>query len=280
MDAQPTQPQAAWLERWTLDANLSPTIERLNGDVTTGYKGDRFGFHVHGETTYFSIDEGRSFSLTERYAGSVDLWGLVDVHPIVRLEPRLSGGASYYGTMADEVTTTSNRQSNHDSIFGRGIGSLGVRVQPSTRVSIAASFGAGYQYEDYFRVAQSSAGEQATSFDAASTLRYEARLRARVVIVPDVVSFRALGDFDSFVTHRSDLAVTYSPGRASASEGATEIAQTELFARGYLDADIARFFGFVPAVHGGANMFFLSSPSTSTAAVTPVFGIGVRREAL
>jgi hypothetical protein len=54
----------------------------------------------------------------------------------------------------------------------------------------------------------------------------------------------------------------------------------EIFARGFLDADIARFFGFVPAIHAGTNVFVVSSNGASTSDVVPVFGVGIRREAL
>jgi hypothetical protein len=282
MDVSPdvAAPRRPWTDRWIVDVNVSPPQKRLNGDATAGYNGDRFGFLARAESTYYELDQPKSSALTERYAGNVDAWGLVDVHPFVRLEPRLSAGAAYYGTLADDATTTIARQTNQDSIFARGVGSLGVRVHPGSRFALAASFGAGYQYEDYFRVAQSAAGEQSTVFDAASTLRWEGRLRAQVAVVPGIVSFRARGDVNSFSMHRSDLAVTYSIGRAASATSTTEIAQTEIFARGFVDLDVVRFFDFVPAVHAGANVFVLSSPNESTSAVTPVFGIGIRREAL
>jgi hypothetical protein len=203
------------------------------------------------------------------------------VSPVVRLEPRFSGGVVYYGTLADDTTTTVALQTNQDSIFGRAVGSLGARVQPGSRVALYASLGAGGQYEDYYRVVQTSLGEQGTVFDAATTVRFEARVRAQVAVVPRILSFRARADLNAFDMRRSDQAVTSSLGKVTqAEQGVTEIAQVEIFARGFIDADVARFFGFVPAVHGGANVFMLSSGGASTSTIVPVLGVGIRREAL
>jgi hypothetical protein len=283
-------PLPPWIDRWVLDINLAPPISKeangeshteLNGDLTVGYNGDRLGFLAHADSSYFELDQANNFALTERYAGNLDLWGLIDAGTTVRIEPRISGGAIYYGTLADDSTTTVNRQTNQDSIFGRGVGSLGVRVQPGARVALYASFGVGGQYEDYFRVVQTSRGDQGTVFNSATTVRYEARLRAQVAILPRILSFRARADLNAFDMRRSDQAVTFSLGKVTqAEQGVTDIAQLEIFARGFLDADVARFFGFVPAIHGGANVFMLSSNGAGTSAVVPVFGIGIRREAL
>jgi hypothetical protein len=283
-------PLPPWVDRWVLDVNVAPPVSKeangeshlqLNGDLTVGYNGDRLGFVVHGDSSYFDLVEARNTALTERYAGNADFWWLFDVGPVVRLEPRVSAGAIYYGTLADDATATVAVQSNQDSIFARGVGSLGARVQPGSRVAFYASLGLGGQYEDYFRVVQTSTGDQGTVFNASTTLRYEARVRAQAAIVPGILSFRARADLNAFDMRRADQAVTFSLGKVTlAEQGVTDIAQLELVARGFLDADVARFFGFVPAVHGGVNAFVLSSNGASASAVVPVFGIGIRREAL
>lgn len=283
-------PLPPWIDRWILDVNAAPPISKdangeshtqLNGDLTAGYNGDRLGFVVHGDASYFDLSRSGNDALTERYAGNGDVWGLLDVSPVVRLEPRFSGGVVYYGTLASDATVTIPVQTNQDSIFGRAVASIGARVQPGARVAVYGSAGVGGQYEDYYRVVQTALGEQGTVFNAAVTARYEARLRAQVAIVPEIVSFRARADLNAFDMRRSDQAVTFSLGKITqAEQGITDITQLEVFARGFIDADIARFFGFVPAIHGGANVFMLSSNGASASAVVPVFGIGIRREAL
>ena len=45
-------------------------------------------------------------------------------------------------------------------------------------------------------------------------------------------------------------------------------------------ADGTAGFGFVPAVHGGLNGFLLAGNGQSATTIVPVFGIGIRREAL
>jgi hypothetical protein len=283
-------PLPPWIDRWVLDVNLAPPVSKdangeshtqLNGDLTAGYNGERIGFLVHGDASYFDLSESRNDALTERYAGNVDLWGLFDVSPVVRLEPRFSGGAIYYGTLASDATATVPVQTNQDSIFGRAVGSIGARIQPGARVAFYASLGAGGQYEDYYRVVQTALGEQGTVFNAAATVRYEARVRAQITVVPEIVSLRARADFNAFDMRRADRAVTFSLGKVTlAEQGVTDITQLELFARAFIDVDAARFFGFVPAVHGGVNAFVLSSSGESASAVVPVAGIGIRREAL
>lgn len=283
-------PLPPWVDRFAFDINIAPPVSKsahgnselsLNGDLTVGYNGDVVGFVAHADSSYYQIERDRNSALTERYAGALDLWVLIALSDVVRLEPRLSAGALYYGTLADDATTSINRQTNQDSIFGRGVGSLGVRVQPGSRFAGGAAFGVGGQYEDYYRVIQTSLGDQGTVFNSATTVRFEGRLRAQVTLVPRILSFRARGDFNFFDMRRADQAVTFSLGKVTAAEqGVTDISQTEIFARAFLDADIARFFGFVPAIHAGANVFIISSNGQSTSDTIPVFGIGIRREAL
>lgn len=283
-------PLPPWIDKFAFDLNVAPPVNKhvhgdselsLNGDVTIGYNGDHFGFVGHGDSSYYDLSQAHNAALTERYAGSLDMWALIALSPSVRLEPRLSAGAIYYGTLADDATTSVDRQTNQDSIFGRGVASLGVRVQPGDRFAFSLSAGVGGQYEDYYQVLQTSNGDQGTTFDAATTIRFEGQVRAQVAIVPRILSFRARADVNAFDMRRSDQAVTFSLGKVTrAEQGVTEISQTEIFARGFLDADVARFFGFVPAIHAGANAFLLSNNGASTSSVVPVFGIGIRREAL
>ena len=283
-------PLPPWVDRFALDLNISPPVNKraqgeshlsLNGDVTVGYNGEVFGFVAHADTAYYDLASQGNSALTERYAGSLDTWALIPLGRIVKLEPRLSLGGSYYGTLADDTAAGIHRQTNQDSIFGRGSGLLGVRVEPGSRVALAAAFGVGAQYEDYFRVIQTSLGDQGTTFNQALTTRFEGRLRVQITVVPRILSFRARGDVNHFEYRRSDQAVTFSLGKVTqAEQGVTEVAQTEIFARGFLDADVARFFGFVPAVHAGANVFLLTSGGQSTSAIVPIVGIGIRREAL
>lgn len=283
-------PLPPWVDRFAFDINVAPPVNKnahgeselsLNGDLTVGYNGDVLGFVAHADSSYYQIEQARNSALTERYAGSLDLWALVALSDVVRLEPRISAGALYYGTLADDATTSVDRQTNQDSIFGRGVASIGVRVQPGSRFAGALSVGAGGQYEDYYRVLQTSLGDQATTFNSATTVRFEGRLRAQVSLIPRILSLRVRADLNHFDMRRADQAVTYSLGKVTAAEqGVTEISQTEIFARGFLDADIARFFGFVPAIHAGANVFIISSNGASANDTVPVFGIGIRREAL
>lgn len=282
-------PLPPWLDRFVFDINAAPPINKrlagsselaLNGDLTLGYNGDRFGIVGSGGAAYYELEQAGNSALTERYAGTLDAWALFDIGKGVRLEPRLAGGAIYYGTLASDSLAGTNRQTNQDSIFGRGVASLGVRVQPGARVAFSLAAGAGGQYEDYFRVLQTSVGDQGTVFNSAVTVRYEGRARLQVVLWPEVLSFRARADLQAFDMRRSDQAVTFSVGRVTQNQqGVTEISQIELFGRGFLDADIARFFGFVPSLHGGANVFSFSSNGVGSTVVVPVAGIGIRRDA-
>jgi hypothetical protein len=47
----------------------------------------------------------------------------------------------------------------------------------------------------------------------------------------------------------------------------------------YFDAEVARFFGFVPGVTTGFDLVSFSA-DLSAAAIVPMFGIGIRRTAL
>ncbi len=282
-------PIPAWVDRVVLDVNLSPpsftqlrgeSNLSLNGDMTVGYNGDAVGFVAHADSAYYEISQLRNAALTERYAGSLEAWGLVGLSPVVRLEPRLSLGGAYYGTLASDATSAEDRQTNQDSIMGRGTGLLGVRVSPSARITAGLWAGGGVQYEDYYRVIQTSSGEQGSAFNVGISAKYEARVRVQWTMIPSVLSVRARVDYQRSTVRRDDQAVTFSLGQVTrASQGVVELDQTELFSRAFVDFEVARFFGFLPSVHAGINTFLLSSDSGSTQASVPVFGAGIRREA-
>ena len=63
--------------------------------------------------------------------------------------------------------------------------------------------------------------------------------------------------------------------QANPAESAT---QTEVKARIFLDADIARAFGFVPSLNTGFDYFQLDATSGSRSTLVPVFGAGIRRD--
>jgi hypothetical protein len=282
-------PVPAWVDRVVLDLNLSPPSLKdirgesnlsMNGDMTVGYNGDSLGFVAHADSAYYDITNLRNSALTERYAGSLEAWGLIALSPVARLEPRLSIGGAYYGTLASDATSAEDRQTNQDSIMGRGTGLLGVRVSPSARLTAGLWAGGGVQYEDYYRVLQTSSGEQGSSYNVGISGKAEARFRLQWAVLPSVLSIRARFDYQRSAVRRDDQAITFSLGQVTrASQGVIELDQTEFFTRGFVDFEIARFFGFLPSVHAGLNTFLLSGDSGSTSTSVPVFGAGIRREA-
>jgi hypothetical protein len=76
--------------------------------------------------------------------------------------------------------------------------------------------------------------------------------------------------------------VVVNPATGSVTVSVVEglATQLEVSSRTFLDADVASVLGFVPGINGGLDYVLLRNGGTVERTVLPVFGAGVRREAL
>ena len=51
----------------------------------------------------------------------------------------------------------------------------------------------------------------------------------------------------------------------------------DAFARAFIYVEIAKFFGFVPALEGGFDYFALSDDGADATNTVPILGVGIRR---
>ena len=73
-------------------------------------------------------------------------------------------------------------------------------------------------------------------------------------------------------------AIARSKGKPKTGTLRTEdLVQVEFHMRLFADAEIARFFGFVPALSVGFDLFSTTAAGGSLLTVAPVFGVRLRR---
>src|SRR5690606_27203466 len=114
--------------------------------------------------------------------------------------------------------------------------------------------------------------------ESSSALVLEGRLRAQLAVWPRYVALRIRGDGTRYSVSRQSETLLFTAGGNSVIQTSDTSVVTEIHGRAFLDAEVARFFGFVPGLFGGLDYLSVDSSSDGVvSAVTPVFGAGVRQ---
>jgi hypothetical protein len=274
-----------WAEPWLLDVNLGALKAeqddlRFAGDLTVGYNGDVWGMVGWGLVKAYRFQASEwAWSVTQNYEAALDGWGLVELDDTWKLELRGSARGSFYNTTIDSQVRSLYQDLDETSWMFRALASPGIRCQPGLRFAVGLWTGLGVQMETYSRSDVRSRADQAYVQETTPSLILDGRLRMQVQLLPLVVATRARLDVRQVRIRRESLSFVVAPGAISQGVAVKESTQTELVARWYLDAEAARFGGFVPGAYVGLDYVSLSASGEPTySAVVPAFGAGIRRD--
>lgn len=267
-----------WADNFLMDLNLgaaslSDRGYTFAGDALLGYQVEAFGGDARGALYEYDLGDENSFLQISQREVQLEGWlGLGS--PRFKFEARLEGKYVYLDSTrldpgGDFLDETSN--------LARGVLLVGLRGQPASTVALGAWVGGGYQYEDYSPLLVSTTQQVLLSDETRSTAVLEARLRAQLDVWPRYLALRARADFVRYSVGRQTESTLLQPGSVRDSQSAEDVTTTELHARGFLDIDAARFFGFVPGLFGGVDYLSIESDTSSVSGTSPVFGAGLRQ---
>jgi hypothetical protein len=156
----------------------------------------------------------------------------------------------------------------------------GVRYEPSERLAIGVWAGLGVQYEfhDPSNLYTGNPTLTLSQTDALSLVQ-QSRLRVQYQIVPRWLTMRLQSDQARTDTVSAALSLQANSAGLKVSGSLATATQIEWRLRLNFDAEVARFFGFVPGLTTGFDFVSLSA-DVLAAAIVPIFGIGIRRTAL
>lgn len=275
-------PLPRWSESILFDLNGDlPSLDRgdfrVVGDALLGYNGKRWGISGQGSVAEYDFSVENQISETTAFDGGVESWLALGLGETGRtkLELRVFGKGALFDT---NHTGTGRTFGDETSVMGRGGLLASLRYQPGERFAAGLWLGGGVQYEVY-DTADFSDG---TSFESNNTetlgLLLNARARIELAIVPRWLVSRLRIDAQRYELTRSVLSESFSANNMSTSaQLSAEL--IELKTRLFLDAEVARFGGFVPSVNAGFDSAFFSSDAESYSSFVPVFGVGIRRDA-
>lgn len=277
--ARAVLPIGPWAENLLADLNvgavsLSDRGLNIAGDALLGYQGSSVGGDVRGALYEYDLsDDSSILQISQR---EVQLEGWVALgSDAVQFEGRLEGRYVYldstrFSSTSDFLDETSN--------LARGLLLLGLRAQPSSGAALGVWLGAGYQYEDYSPLLVSRTQSVILTDESSSALVLEGRLRAQLAVWPRYVALRIRGDGTRYSVSRQSETLLFAAGGNSVIQTSDTSVVTEIHGRAFLDAEVARFFGFVPGLFGGLDYLSVdSSADGAVSAVSPVFGAGVRQ---
>lgn len=276
-------PLGPWSEGVLFDVNLGALSltradrSRFAGDLTLGYQGSSWGVAFLGALSAYDYQSDTLLSETERISGELDLW--YAAKGPLRVEGRVSAAFATFGTSrVDYAGRDLGALDTEDSGMFRSALLAGLRDERSPTAAWGAWIGAGLQVEDYGSVSSDALGGNFATLDhtTTTTLLLEARLRAQLALIERLLVLRARADVKRYGITRDSLGVALTAGDFVVAHSAAAHTQTEIVTRGFLDLEALRFGGFVPALSGGVDLFWLRGVE-SRSTVVPVFGAGVRR---
>jgi hypothetical protein len=278
-------PLGPWSDPILFDINgdlpkLNRDETKIVGDATLGYNGRAWGIVGTGALREYDLSGGETIAQTSVRDGTLESWFTLDPSPAVRIELRLMMRAAYYDTTNIYLAPGSKQTlADETSTLGKGLLLASMRYQ-SSRFATGLWVGGGGQYESYERLEVGAPGaRQFALLDQASTTAiFTGRLRVQYQVVPSILAARVRVDAQRFSITRDGTNVTGVAGMITSSSPSEEANQTEMQARLFLDAEVARFASFVPALNAGFDYFALDSSSSHRSTLVPVFGIGVRRD--
>jgi len=95
--------------------------------------------------------------------------------------------------------------------------------------------------------------------------------------VPGWFGVRLRAESTHFNITREQLSFTSAGGGVTSSSVEID-QQLEVHGRVFVDADVASYFGFVPAIFLGLDYLGIQGSATSSSTVVPSVGIGIVRE--
>jgi hypothetical protein len=265
-----------WTERWIVDVSgLVPDATgdfKLDGEASLGWNGEAWGALVRGgRITGEYTTSGDSVSLVRRTDASADVWGVVRASDALRLE--LRGEAGYVGYQTASTSATSSELERARMLRGAAI--AGVRLAPSARVALGLWAGGGIQREAYDTLEVSDLSTNLPSVRE-WTARALGRVRAQWDTVPGWIAMRARADVNVFALTRRTNALTVGETVAATHEVVTAVS-LDATIRVACDIEKLAIAGFRPSVVAGLNVVSVTGADGGSG-VTPVFGLGVRRE--
>ena len=170
---------------------------------------------------------------------------------VLRLELRLAGEFDYYDTTSYPLVNPLSNFYDFDSRMGRGNVLVGVHNrQPDDRIALHVQLGGGVQYEDPDTTTFTGGKTIVLHSDTDVTADATARLWGRVRVVPGTFGVRLRAESTYFRITREQLSFTPAGGGVTSTSVELE-QQIEVHGRLFLDADIASYRGFVPAIFLG-----------------------------
>jgi len=279
--------------RSLLDLQPTPWVFELNGglpnvdfsqqkvvaDVSIGYATKSIGVVGRGAVDTYNLADSQVHDDYTHAGGSLEAWWLSgELTRSLRLEIRLAGGFDYYDTTSYPRQDALSNFYDFDSRVGRGTAFVGLRYgAPLDRVSLQLLLGGGGQYEDPDTTRFTSGNTFSLNSQANFSGQASGRLLVRVRIVPQIIGARLRAETIYFDLTREALSYVNSGGVQTTTSSVEVQQQLEVHSRLFLDADIASFAGFVPAVFGGLDYLGIQGSSTSTSALIPVLGVGIVR---
>lgn len=288
---------------------LSTHVLHLNGTALGAYHAKQFS--AGGSVGYSNFDlSGDDVTVNNSRASGNAFGSFVLLRPSNRLRFEGHGalGVSLYGS-SFHVQATRRIGFSHDetSTMGRGTFGLALRWQPAElwAVNIGAAGGAQYEVHNYQRTdpQDQTSDESRTKTTARGQLQASVGFRA----FPNVIAFRLRADAslfsitrDALFTGRAPPASTSSgatpgpgpgptagpgsganPSTGTASPTTSTASQESSFlaleagARLFVDVEKLSFFGFVPGICGGVDLFAMNSNQGSNSVVVPIVAVSV-----
>jgi hypothetical protein len=270
-----------WSDHWVVGLNLGvPRLDfdnlKVAGDAKLGYNGQRFGVVAKGYLSYYDLTS--DVLLTDNFlaGGSADVW--LTFNPEAQLKWELRGdlGLSVYDTSSFPIgQAEGDVVSDENSFMLRGSALLGMRAE-FPKAALGLWLGGGSENEQYDELTVDQALDTHIKDHTDWHLMLTGRLRAQFPIVSNILVGRVRGDFLRHSITRDSLSLDIGD-RLSTSSVASASVQLEVGGRAYVDLEIAKFFGFVPAVEGGVDYFSLADSAGEVTTTVPIVGIGIRR---
>lgn len=279
-------PLPRWSENVLFDLNgdipnLKSGAFKVVGDALLGYNGKRWGIAARGAVSDYDYSTDSVLAETFAGEGGAEAWLSLPLGTASRaqLELRLFGKGAVYDTSHTSVNGAAiPSYADETSVMGRGGLLASLRYQPGERLAAGLWLGAGGQFESYdsLNAANGSVGD--SSNDSVGLL-LQARARVELAVVPRWLVSRLRVDAQRYSLTRDALDTTFGNSMVAVVANTLSAQQTELKTRLFLDAEVARFLGFVPSVNAGFDGAFFSSNTESHSSFVPVFGAGLRRVA-
>lgn len=268
---------------WLVEMNAGiPKLDggdvRVAGDAKLGYESRDLSVVAWTAVRYFDLTSRIGTSDSVDASGAVEgsfLSG--DERSRVRAQVGLSAGAAYVDTttLTRGVAAGPTRFGDYDSFLARAAATVALRARVD-RTTLVLSASLGGQYETYDSTSVDARG---VAFESPDTVTVQARgrLDMRHRVVSEIVSVRARAEVASFALTRESL-VLENGGGATLTSSMTR--QLLLVGQVFVDLDVLRFAGFVPAAFGRVDHVSFSGGGADAATTVPVLGVGLIHSAL